>query len=137
MPVPRSVGKSGGKGGNAGGKNPKGGRREDRSTSPGGNSKLCFEFAKSGTCQNGADCRFGHVSPSEATKMGLTQAPPKGGKGGKNPNKGGKNAAAAEQQQQQQQQQQQSNGQLPCGVVVEVQQHQEGAAEVFAAAYKE
>ena len=81
LPVPRSVGKGGGKGGNAGGKNSKGGRREDRSPSPGG-SRFCFEFAKSGSCKNGAECRLGHVSPSEAAKMGLTPAPAKGGKGG-------------------------------------------------------
>ena len=89
--------------------------------------KICFEFAKNGTCQNGDNCWFGHVSPSEASKMGFTPPPNKGGKGGKNPNKGGKNAAAAEQQPQQP-----SNGQpvvaahkFPVATLVVVEQTQQ------------
>ena len=97
MPAPRSVGKSGGKGGKAGGKYPRGKGREDRSPSPGGAPKFCYEFAKIGSCKNGDNCSFGHISPSEAAKLGLTPPPQKGGKGG---GKKGRNAAAAEQQQQ-------------------------------------
>ena len=36
---------------------------------------------KSGSCENGDNCKFGHLGPAEAKRMGLE--PPKGGKGGK------------------------------------------------------
>ena len=143
MPVPRSVGKSGGKGGKAGIKNPKGGRRDERNPSPGGNPKFCYDFAKTGSCKNGDQCWFAHIPQSEVAKMGITPPPAKGGKGGKNPHKGGKNAAAAGQQQQQQ-----NNGQpvapalrhpvdATSAVAEKIQQGQDGAAETFAAADRE
>ena len=136
MTAPRSAGKGGGKGGKAGGKDPKGGRRDDRSPSPspGGEPKYCFEFAKSGTCKNGDGCWFGHVSPSEAKKMGFLPPPPKGGKEGKKGDRG-KNVAAAEQQSATVAAAPRNPGNAVSAVVAQIQQHQDEAADAFAAAH--
>ena len=131
----RSAGKVGGKGGKAGGKTPKGGgRRDDRSPPPGGDPKYCFEFAKTGSCKNGANCWFGHISPAEVAKMGLTAPEPKGGKGGKKDNKG-KGVAAAELQSATLAAAPRNYGSAVSADVERIQQHQDEAAEAFAASH--
>ena len=39
---------------------------------PKGGTKFCFQFAKTGSCDKAEECPFGHVSPMEAKKMGLS-----------------------------------------------------------------
>ena len=96
--------------------------------------KYCFDFAKLGSCKNGDHCWFGHISPAEVAKMGLTAPPPKGGKGGKRGDKG-KGVAAAEQQSATIAAAPRNPGNAVSAVVAQIQQHQDGAAEAFAAAH--
>ena len=108
MPAPKGKCKTGGqrarslKGGGAKGGGAKGGgQKGPRAQSP--TPSFCWTFMRGGTCENGANCKFGHLDPEEAKRIGIE--PPAKGKGRK-----GKTGPAQAQQQQAQQQNQQGNG---------------------------
>ena len=96
--------------------------------------KYCFDFAKLGSCKNGDQCWFGHISPAEVAKMGLAPPPPKAKGGGKRDQRG-KGVAAAELQTATVAAAPRNQGNAVSAVVAQIHQHQDGAAEAFAAAH--
>ena len=93
--------------------------------------KYCYDFAKTGTCKNGEQCWFGHISPTQMAKMGLT-APPSNSKGGKKGDSKGGKVVAAESQGATVGCAPRSLSEVTSAVVEQIHRHQDGAAEVFA-----
>ena len=133
MAPPRSVGKAGSKGGAADGKSPKGGgRRDARSPGPASGMKYCYDFAKTGTCKNGENCWFGHISPTQLAKMGINISPADS-KGNKKGDSKGKKVVAAESQGATVGCAPRSLSEVTSTAVEQIHRQQDEAAEVFAA----